>query len=162
MPFKDKEKQRESQRRWYQNNKAKAGKWTADAKTKKQAEYLAFKATLKCEICGESESACLDFHHKDPSEKDNIISQVAKTWSLERLKKEIDKCMVLCANCHRKVHAGILADGVMVAHLAVNQTGVGSSPTLPAKYPSVGYWTDPNATNVIEPVRFRPEGPECR
>lgn len=57
----------------------------------------------ECENCGYKKNAdALDFHHKDPSTKeDNYRSRVG--W--KRLKKELDKCMLLCANCHREIHS---------------------------------------------------------
>jgi len=52
--------------------------------------------------CGESNPLVLDFDHKDPNKKSFTIGSVArKGWSLEVLYKEIDKCDVVCANCHR-------------------------------------------------------------
>jgi hypothetical protein len=47
----------------------------------------------------------LDFHHYDPSQK---ITAVAKTssWAYEKIIEEINKCIVLCKNCHALVHAG--------------------------------------------------------
>lgn len=61
----------------------------------------------KCEICGESHPACLDFHHIGDKE-DGIASMMHKKNITEELKrkilKEIAKCEVLCSNCHRKVH----------------------------------------------------------
>jgi hypothetical protein len=45
----------------------------------------------------------LEFHHLDPNEKDFSIG--GKSWSLERLKKEVDKCILICANCHRELHS---------------------------------------------------------
>ena len=72
-------------------------------------QYEEYKKTLCCEVCGESESVCLDFHHKNPKEKEfNIALLKNTTGSFEKTKKEIEKCAVLCANCHRKVHAGII------------------------------------------------------
>jgi len=56
-----------------------------------------------CEKCGYNKCIdALEFHHLDPSEKDFSISD--KSWSLERLKKEVDKCILICANCHRELH----------------------------------------------------------
>jgi hypothetical protein len=55
-----------------------------------------------CEICGEDDEVVLDFHHHN--EKDIDISRAICDWGLERLKKEIMSCQVLCANCHRKTH----------------------------------------------------------
>ena len=59
-----------------------------------------------CIICSESEKACIDFHHL--SNKDINVSLVHKYGSLKKAKNEIEKCVCLCANCHRKVHAGII------------------------------------------------------
>ena len=60
-----------------------------------------------CIVCGESEPVVIDFHHLDGEDKDFTIG---KHWGLnkETLQKEIDKCVCLCANCHRKVHAGLI------------------------------------------------------
>lgn len=64
-----------------------------------------YKSSLKCEICGECHPACIDFHHKDSSKKDFEISKaVAKGFTKERVLEEIEKCQILCANCHRKLH----------------------------------------------------------
>lgn len=68
-----------------------------------------YKKELKCKVCNESETCCLDFHHKDGDEKTNIISDMCySTYSKKRIMEEINKCDVLCANCHRKVHNGII------------------------------------------------------
>lgn len=57
----------------------------------------------KCERCGYNKCIdALDFHHRDPNEKDFTIG--GKSWSFERLKKEADKCILVCANCHREIH----------------------------------------------------------
>ena len=47
----------------------------------------------------------LEFHHLNPLEKDFNISSSSKP--IEELKKEVDKCQLLCANCHREVHQEI-------------------------------------------------------
>ena len=62
----------------------------------------------KCELCGYSR--CLhafDFHHLDQEKKDFGISMDGLTRSWSRVKKELDKCVMLCANCHREVHARV-------------------------------------------------------
>ena len=61
---------------------------------------------FRCRICGESEPVALDFHHLDPTKKDANIPRLL-CHSRVKLKEEIRKCVVLCANCHRKHHAGI-------------------------------------------------------
>lgn len=54
-----------------------------------------------CHTCGESDPDCLVFHHINPKDKSFNI-RVNRKWS--QIQKEIDKCVVLCANCHAKVH----------------------------------------------------------
>lgn len=60
-----------------------------------------------CIKCGENEPACLEYHHTDPTSKDFTISDVRCSLFEEipeNIKHELDKCIVLCANCHRKFH----------------------------------------------------------
>lgn len=90
----------------YKNNKAlyllKAKAY--DDKVRKQFDD--YKSTLRCIKCGFSHFAALDFHHRDANEKEFSISEglLIKGYSLDRLKLEIAKCDVLCANCHRIHH----------------------------------------------------------
>lgn len=58
----------------------------------------------KCEKCGYNNCIdALEFHHINPSEKDFGISQYANLC-YEDVKKEVDKCILVCANCHREIH----------------------------------------------------------
>ncbi len=60
----------------------------------------------KCQLCGYDKcQEALDFHHLNPDEKDFNIS--GGTKSFESLKPEVDKCILVCANCHREIHAGV-------------------------------------------------------
>jgi L-lactate utilization protein LutB len=65
-----------------------------------------YKSKLCCIKCGESHPACLQFHHRDRENKSfGIGSFIGRTHlSIKRLKKEIDKCDVLCGNCHAILH----------------------------------------------------------
>lgn len=59
----------------------------------------------KCEKCGYNKCvAALDFHHLDIDEKQFNISNKGLTLSIEKMKKEVDKCILLCSNCHREIH----------------------------------------------------------
>ena len=59
---------------------------------------------LKCSECGYNKhSSAIDFHHLDPNQKENQVSDLRGS-SYERIKKEVDKCIMLCANCHRILH----------------------------------------------------------
>ena len=55
-----------------------------------------------CLKCGEKRYHVLDFHHLNPSKKDFPIS--GASYSYKKLKQEIEKCAVLCSNCHRDFH----------------------------------------------------------
>lgn len=60
-----------------------------------------------CLICGyNSCSAALDFHHQDPTKKDFNISQAYNSW--EKIKPELDKCVLLCSRCHGEIHSGLI------------------------------------------------------
>lgn len=61
-----------------------------------------------CKYCKEKEPCCLDFHH--PGEKDREVSAWIRLKSKQKLYEEIARCIVICSNCHRKVHAGILIE----------------------------------------------------
>jgi len=62
----------------------------------------------RCAICGYKKSLnALEFHHLDSSKKDFGISAKGHTRSWEQVKDELDKCVLLCSNCHREVHDGI-------------------------------------------------------
>lgn len=66
-----------------------------------------YKRFCGCYFCKEKEPVVLDLHHKNPKEKENDPSTLVN-YSTERLRKEIRKCLVVCSNCHRKLHAGLL------------------------------------------------------
>ena len=62
----------------------------------------------KCILCGYKKcQRALSFHHLDPKKKEFDLSSRGLTRSWDRIKKEIDKCVLLCANCHMEVHEGI-------------------------------------------------------
>lgn len=68
----------------------------------------------KCETCGYSKCVdALDFHHLDPNEKDFGIAAKGYTRSWKKVKEELDKCIMLCANCHREIHAEIRGVGAV-------------------------------------------------
>ena len=105
MPYKDPEKQKQAQHESYIRNKKKnvekAKKWRQ--KLLAQVREL----MTPCADCGAFDTRYMDWHHPDPSNKtaavSTLVHQVGK-WSL--IKAEIDKCVCLCANCHRIRHAG--------------------------------------------------------
>jgi NMD protein affecting ribosome stability and mRNA decay len=67
--------------------------------------FFELKKGLKCEVCGFSHPAALDFHHIDPSQKKFGIS--INKHNKKEVLEEIKKCKILCSNCHRIEHASI-------------------------------------------------------
>lgn len=60
----------------------------------------------KCERCGYSScNSALEFHHLDPKHKDFAISHARLTAFSTKVIEELDKCIMLCANCHREIHS---------------------------------------------------------
>lgn len=69
------------------------------------AVYRMVKAMQKCLLCPENDPVCIDFHHLDPRYKRRALVDSLRS-SFKALKAEMAKCVCLCANCHRKFHAG--------------------------------------------------------
>lgn len=64
-------------------------------------EMIAYKGGC-CSVCGyDKHYSALEFHHLDPSQKEIAI---AKATSFKAIKSELDKCILVCANCHREIH----------------------------------------------------------
>lgn len=74
---------------------------------KYREELAAYKSGIGCKYCNESESACLDFHHPN-NDKESEVSKLISEMKITMARKESEKCDILCSNCHRKLHAGII------------------------------------------------------
>lgn len=62
-----------------------------------------------CIICGYKKYVgAFDLHHLDSAQKDFGLSTRGLTRSWEKIKAEADKCILVCANCHREIHGGII------------------------------------------------------
>jgi len=67
---------------------------------KKAVEYKG----NKCEICGFDESlAAMEFHHSSENKDFEISDMNHKSWDF--IKPELDKCVLICSNCHRQIHS---------------------------------------------------------
>lgn len=63
------------------------------------------KKTMRCATCGFADFRALEFHHPDGEDKGfNIADMVKNGLSIDSLKREIAKCVTLCANCHHIAH----------------------------------------------------------
>jgi hypothetical protein len=79
---------------------------------KRNIEYIDSKRDVPCADCGNSFPIfCMDFHHideQDPflkkSKKTQSVKHFLKRRSRQKIDEELDKCVVLCANCHRIRH----------------------------------------------------------
>jgi len=91
-------------RKWYRENREKKIAWQMRRRAEMRAWFRELKSTKSCLRCGEATLECLQFHHRDPAEKDIEVSNMISGWSRERILEEIAKCDVLCANCHLKLH----------------------------------------------------------
>ena len=64
-----------------------------------------YRSTLCCAHCGNTDTRVFDFHHLDPSEKEHSIADMRRNgFSKLNIIKEVNKCICLCANCHRILH----------------------------------------------------------
>jgi transposase len=82
---------------------------------------LVTEAGGRCVLCGyDRHPRALEFHHIDPGAKAFALSQRGVTLSVESMRSEARKCVLLCSNCHAEVEAGVIA---LPLHLA--ERGVG-------------------------------------
>lgn len=94
----------------YINNKAsyiqRATNRTEVARKVMTERVKEYKSLQGCLLCDETDGVALDFHHIESDNKESTISRMVKDGrSWESILKEASKCVILCANCHRKVHA---------------------------------------------------------
>lgn len=90
----------------YQQNKKKYMKKAREFDARRADLIFQLKIAKGCSYCLEKDPICLDFHHKDKTTKDFNIGNKFGDVSLETLMREIDKCEIVCSNCHRKIHGG--------------------------------------------------------
>ena len=75
-----------------------------DRKRRSAKHYGVQKLGGKCEKCGETREHILNFHHLNPQEKDEIPSRLLSQSKIESFFEEIEKCILLCSNCHEDFH----------------------------------------------------------
>ena len=101
---------------FYKRSTGKAGSWCKKCMTsqvvERQRRYKAEAAAYKggcCQSCGfDKYLGALEFHHVDPTTKNGDIVRFSKGLQEPTVKAELDKCVLLCANCHRMAHAGMI------------------------------------------------------
>lgn len=91
--------------RLYYKEKYKQKAYEKNITSRDKLRLLVESYKTKCSKCGEERKYCLDFHHRDGEEKESAIAQIPyRHFSIERAKKEIEKCDIVCSNCHRELH----------------------------------------------------------
>jgi len=94
---------------WRTKNPERDRKNWRDLRARKVGRLRRLKIERGCRECGERHPACLEFHHRDPAQKKFLIASVAFRLSDAKMLEEVEKCDVLCSNCHRKMHWSHLA-----------------------------------------------------
>jgi hypothetical protein len=101
---------RKYQADYYERTRQKQAEYKASRQVDKreEARHFVFQylQSHPCELCGESDPYVLTFHHIRGRKKMNVSQMVNQGYSIEALQDEIDKCQVLCANCHMRVEKG--------------------------------------------------------
>ena len=111
MAFKDIEARRayfrEYNKGWYRRHKERLLEKRRQHNGELRQWLRQYKSKLSCRECGESHPACLQFHHRDRKGKSFDISHSIGIWgymTFKRMKEEVDKCDILCGNCHALLH----------------------------------------------------------
>jgi hypothetical protein len=108
LPNKDLEARRNnnskcSSKKYAQKKKEQSRKSRKRAVKRNRRYVDAYKIKNPCP-CGTIEPCCLSFHHVNDDKTGNISDMVNRGYGIPRIQKEIDKCIVLCLNCHAKLH----------------------------------------------------------
>jgi transposase-like protein len=85
---------------------------------RKVKQILVEEAGGACILCGYDRSlAALQFHHLDPSTKAFGLAERGVTRSIEEVRREVEKCILVCSNCHAEIEAGVasLSDALAAA-----------------------------------------------
>lgn len=95
--------------KWRQVNLDKRKRQMTELRQQLAARFREWKGEQGCCKCDETEPACLDLHHLDPSEKDDTLSaMIHRCHGWDSIMVEAAKCVVVCRNCHAKIHVGLL------------------------------------------------------
>lgn len=105
MPYADSVAQAAAQARHYQANRGAYAERSRRARLRKRAKFDALKEGQPCADCGVSyPPRAMDYHHTDPSSKEASLGTLIHLGGWDRILAEIEKCVLLCANCHRLRH----------------------------------------------------------
>jgi hypothetical protein len=119
MPLKDPTARREYHRRymreWYASDATRRAKHIQKVNSNRARYKSKIRGILDrikakgCPLCSERAACCMSFHHLDPTAKEESVGVIiCNGWAEARVWKELSKCICVCENCHRKIHAGLL------------------------------------------------------
>ena len=96
---------KEYNKQWRRDNPEKIRERDRERKGKLRQYVRDYKLDRGCSICGYNRCAeALEFHHNGDKEF-NIATYIRSYTNIEKIKEEMKKCIVLCSNCHRELHA---------------------------------------------------------
>lgn len=86
-------------------------KYKKNYKDNRLKMFRLLKDNLKCSLCQESNNECLDFHHIDNNKHETLkrkggLSSFVQRYPIKIIIEELNKCICICSNCHRKIHSG--------------------------------------------------------
>lgn len=107
MAYKLKENQAKSAKKHYESNKQlvkeRALSFSKLARKRNRKFIDDFLNKNPCIDCGEKDIIVLEFDHVLGIKINNICTAINNSWSIKKLKEEIEKCEIRCANCHRRI-----------------------------------------------------------
>ena len=111
MPHQDPEKRKAYRKAQYEKNKE-LEKAQVSARREANRKYINEIKGNPCVRCGGIFTpSAMDFHHIDPNTKANKDNKsngaINPSWTIEKIKAEVEKCILVCANCHRIIHASV-------------------------------------------------------
>lgn len=119
---------------WYSEHRDRILGWQKQSRAKAAKTVNEWKSKHGCSACGERDTRCLDAHHVNPDEKSFSIGSWLGRASLEAITAELEKCIVLCANCHRKHHS--VDQAPVGAASSVRPNGLGDNSDLRSQNPN--------------------------
>jgi hypothetical protein len=94
----------EQERVYYAAHKAEYCKRAQELKARRRKFVRDQKIGKSCNICGESRPYCLDYHHPNNNKEGGLCQLAHKGVSEAILLEEINKCILVCRNCHAEIH----------------------------------------------------------
>ncbi len=102
MAYKNKEDKKKYQREWHIKNRDKVRENRREKRLEMSKWLREYRKSFTCSRCKEGDYRCIDFHHVKGIKFDSVSNMIRRGSSKSTILKEIEKCIPLCSNCHRK------------------------------------------------------------